>query len=71
MKVAVVAHTGKMLGGGLNELRSVLAEYGVREPMWAEVDKSRKAPRRVRAALEAGGAQLGQHEALVEVRACV
>ena len=54
MKVAVVAHTGKMLGGGLNELRSVLAEYGVREPMWAEVDKSRKAPKRVRAALEAG-----------------
>ncbi len=54
MKVAVVAHSGKVLGGGLHELRQVLAEFGVREPMWAEVDKSRKAPKRVRAALEAG-----------------
>lgn len=54
VKVAVVAHSGKMLGGGLHELRQVLAEFGVREPMWAEVDKSRKAPKRVRAALEAG-----------------
>ena len=54
MKVAVVAHSGKVLGGGLNELRAVLGEYGVREPMWAEVDKSRKAPKRVSAALKDG-----------------
>ena len=54
MKVAVVAHAGKVLGGGLSELRAVLGEYGVREPMWAEVDKSRKAPKRVSAALKDG-----------------
>ena len=54
MKVAVVAHSGKVLGGGLSELRAVLGEYGVREPMWAEVDKSRKAPKRVSAALKDG-----------------
>ena len=54
VKVAVVAHSGTMLGGGLPELRRVLAEFGVREPMWTEVDKSRKAPKRVRAALAAG-----------------
>lgn len=54
VKVAVVAHTGKMLGGGLPELRRVLAEFGVREPMWAEVAKSRKAPKRVRSALKDG-----------------
>ena len=53
VKVAVVAHSGKMLGG-LHELRCVLAEFGVRKPVWAEVDQSRKAPKRVRAALDAG-----------------
>ena len=53
-RVAVIAHTGKVLGGGLNELRAVLGEFGVREPIWSEVDKSRKAPKRVRAAIEAG-----------------
>lgn len=53
-RVAVIAHTGKVLGGGLNELRAVLGEFGVRQPIWSEVDKSRKAPKRVRAALEAG-----------------
>ena len=54
MKVAVVAHSGKTLGSGLKELRSVLAEYGMSKPLWSEVDKSRKAPRRVQSALEAG-----------------
>ncbi len=53
-RIAVIAHSGKVLGGGLNELRAVLSEFGVREPMWSEVDKSRKAPKRVRDALAAG-----------------
>lgn len=53
-RVAVIAHSGKVLGGGLNELRTVLAEFGIREPMWSEVQKSRKAPKQVRAAIEAG-----------------
>jgi len=42
--VAVVAHRRKTLGGGLPELRRLLAAEGV-EPMWYEVDKSRKARR--------------------------
>ena len=52
--VAVVAHTGKTLGGGLDELRSVLAEHGVSDPIWYEVDKSRKAPKKARRAFDRG-----------------
>ena len=52
--VAVVAHSGKTLGGGLLELRRELERQGVSEPMWYEVPKSRKAPKRVREALDAG-----------------
>ena len=53
-QVAVVAHSGKSLGGGLDELRSLLAQAGVAEPLWFEVPKSKKAPKRVREAVEAG-----------------
>ena len=56
-KIAVVAHTGKSLGGGLAELREVLAREGIAEPLWYEVGKSRKAPKRARKAL-AQGAEL-------------
>ena len=49
MKVAVVAHSGKTLGGGLPELRRVLEAEGVADPLWCEVPKSRKAPAQVRA----------------------
>lgn len=54
MKVAVIAHAGKTLDGGLPELRRVLEEQGVSEPFWREVAKSRLAPDQVRAALEDG-----------------
>ena len=54
MKVAVVAHSGKTLGGGLIELRDVLASHGVPKPLWYEVPKSRKAPPQVRKALKKG-----------------
>ena len=54
MKVAVVAHSGKTLGGGLPELRRVLAAEGVEEPLWYEVPKSRKAPAQVKRALKEG-----------------
>ena len=54
MKVAVIAHSGKTLGGGLPELRRCLAEGGVDDPFWCEVPKSRKAPPQVRRALDAG-----------------
>lgn len=53
-KIAVVAHTGKSLGGGLGELREVLAREGIAEPLWYEVRKSRKAPMGARKALAHG-----------------
>jgi diacylglycerol kinase (ATP) len=52
--VAVVAHAGKSFGGGLPELRQVLASEGITDPLWYEVAKSRKAPKRARQALERG-----------------
>ena len=42
--VAVVAHSRKSLGGGLPELRRILAAEGVTDPQWYEVKKSRRAP---------------------------
>lgn len=52
--VAVIAHARKTLGGGLPELREVLAREGVTDPIWYEVSKSRKAPDRARRALSKG-----------------
>ena len=54
MKLAVVAHAGKTLAGGLPELRRTLAEAGVREPLWVEVPKSKRAPAAVERVLEEG-----------------
>ncbi|HXE94156.1 MAG TPA: diacylglycerol kinase family protein [Gaiellaceae bacterium] len=54
VKVAVVAHSGKTLGGGLPELRRALEAAGVADPFWCEVPKSRKAPAQVRRALDEG-----------------
>src|SRR3982074_1181560 len=56
-KVAVVAHARKSFGGGLPELRTVLAREGVTDPLWYEVKKSRKAPKYARRAV-ADGADL-------------
>jgi diacylglycerol kinase (ATP) len=47
-RVAVVAHSGKTFGGGLPELRDVLARAGHREPIWCEVPRSREASKAVR-----------------------
>lgn len=55
--IAVVAHRNKSLGGGLAELRTVLAQHGYPNPLWYEVPKSRKAPDMARRAL-AEGAEL-------------
>jgi diacylglycerol kinase (ATP) len=52
--IAVIAHSGKTVDGGLPELRRVLARYGVSDPLWVEVPKSRKAPKQVRRLLERG-----------------
>jgi diacylglycerol kinase (ATP) len=54
VKVAVVAHRGKSFGGGLTELRRLLAEAGVDDLRWYEVDKSRHAPPSVRKARKHG-----------------
>lgn len=54
MRVAVVAHRGKTLGGGLPELRRTLSGEGIDDPLWYEVDKSRRAPAFVRKAVKAG-----------------
>jgi diacylglycerol kinase (ATP) len=52
--VAVVAHSGKTLGGGLPELRRILALEGVTDPLWQEVTKSRRAPKYARRAAAKG-----------------
>jgi diacylglycerol kinase (ATP) len=53
-RIGVVAHSGKSFGGGLGELRDVLAQEGIADPLWYEVRKSRKAPRSAREALAQG-----------------
>jgi hypothetical protein len=37
MRVAVVAHAVKTVGGGLVELRRVLEREGIADPLWFEV----------------------------------
>jgi diacylglycerol kinase (ATP) len=51
---AVVAHRKKTLGAGLDRLRVLLAEQNVGNLLWYEVNKSRKAPKKVRKALDQG-----------------
>jgi YegS/Rv2252/BmrU family lipid kinase len=50
----VVAHSRKSLGGGLPELRRILALEGVTDPLWYEVKKSRRAPKYARRAAAKG-----------------
>lgn len=52
--IAVVAHAGKTLGGGLAELRRVLADEGFADPPWYEAAKSKYAPEAVQRALRDG-----------------
>jgi len=52
--LAVVVHAGKTFGGGLEELRSTLADAGYDKPVWYEVAKSRKAHQAVRKAVKNG-----------------
>jgi len=55
--IGVVAHNRKTVGGGLEELRSALADAGFADPPWEEVPKSKHAPRAVRRLVH-GGADL-------------
>jgi diacylglycerol kinase (ATP) len=52
--VAVIAHRKKSLGGGLDELRKLIADEGCDDPLWYEVSKSRKAAKKARRARKAG-----------------
>ena len=52
--VAVIAHAGKTVGGGLVELRRELEKRGIADPLWFEVQKSRKATKQVKRALGEG-----------------
>ena len=52
--VAVVAHSKKSFGGGLPELRAILAAEGVTDPLWFEVKKGRLAPKYARKAAAKG-----------------
>jgi YegS/Rv2252/BmrU family lipid kinase len=52
--VAVIAHSGKSLDGGLPALRKALEQHGISDPLWLEVAKSRLAPKQVRSALAEG-----------------
>ena len=52
--VAVIAHSGKSLGGGLPALRKALEKSGISDPLWHEVAKSRQAPKQVKSALKQG-----------------
>jgi YegS/Rv2252/BmrU family lipid kinase len=53
-RIAVVAHRKKTLGGGLDELRRRLTDEGITDPLWYEVPKSRKAPKKARKAVRNG-----------------
>ena len=52
--VAVIAHTGKTLDGGLPQLKRALEAYGVTGARWYGVPKSRLAPGKLARALEEG-----------------
>ena len=58
--VAVMAHAGKSFGGGLPELREILAREGVTNPLWYEVNKSRRAPKYARRAAADTGSVNGE-----------
>ena len=52
--IAVIAHTSKTLGGGLDELRTVLGDRGKSDTKWYPVKKSRYVPKAVRTAVKEG-----------------
>jgi diacylglycerol kinase (ATP) len=58
VRVGVIAHSRKTFGGGLEELREVLAKAGVRKPIWCEVQKSSAAPKALRRIVKKGATRV-------------
>ncbi|GAB7047619.1 diacylglycerol/lipid kinase family protein [Catenuloplanes indicus] len=56
--VAVIAHERKVLGGGLDELRKLLTDEIHDELIWYQVPKSKKAPKKIRKALDQGAKRI-------------
>ncbi len=54
LKIAIIAHKKKTLGGGLRELRQVLKDRGYTNPPWSEVERSRQIPALARKAVKSG-----------------
>ena len=52
--IGVIAHKKKVLGGGLGELRTLLAERGYPDPIWYEASSSSKTPKLARKAIDHG-----------------
>ena len=52
--VAVIAHRKKSIGGGLDELRTLITDENCENLLWYEVSKSRKAAKKARRARKAG-----------------
>jgi YegS/Rv2252/BmrU family lipid kinase len=52
--IGVVAHEGKTLGAGLDELRAALADAGFADPPWRQVPKSKNVPKQLRSLLKEG-----------------
>jgi len=52
--VAVVAHSGKSMGGGLGQFRETLLGAGVTDPLWLEIAKGGQAPLCARRAVDEG-----------------
>lgn len=69
--IGVLVHEEKVLGKGLEEFRSALADAGVPDPLWRQVDKSKKAPKQVRQLLDEGVERLLVWGGDGTVRRCV
>ena len=54
-RVGVIVHEDKVLDGGLEALRSALADLGHADPPWYEVPKSKKAPKKIRKLVKKDG----------------
>jgi diacylglycerol kinase (ATP) len=71
VNVAVIAHVDKTLGGGLPELRELLAQEGYDNPLWYEVETSSKAPKYARRALAQGAEVIFVYGGDGTVQSCI